>query len=311
MSAPAGPVGAVVLLSGGIGSWAAAKRAVARFGPHAVVFLFTDTTDEDADLYRFLVEGAANAVGLTLTGRPNVPVPAPEDREGSEEYRLRWKTMAAQVPNLVWLEDGRGLWPLFGDRGMIASGQRDTCSEDLKRKLTMRYLRHHGRPAEQVLVLGIGWEESHRLQNAKGGGIVPRYAKRGWRVWAPLTDKPWQRPQDLAAWCRMEGLTVPRLYAEGFAHNNCGGFCVKAGDGAVIHLLKARPALYAYHEAEEAAFNAARPDKPEQTVFTPYVDGGRRPMSLRAIRERHEAGGQFDLFDLGGCGCFTDERGAA
>jgi 3'-phosphoadenosine 5'-phosphosulfate sulfotransferase (PAPS reductase)/FAD synthetase len=56
----------VVMFSGGLLSWAAAKRVVAGNGTGDVVLLFTDTRAEDGDLYRFLAEAAAN-VGVPLT----------------------------------------------------------------------------------------------------------------------------------------------------------------------------------------------------------------------------------------------------
>lgn len=137
---------------------------------------------------------------------------------------------------------------------------------------------------------------------------MARYKKRGWTVWAPMVDKPWLTPQSVREWVRLEGLFIPRLYGEGFAHNNCGGFCVKAGDGAVIHLLRTRPDLYRYHENKEADFNNSRSLESVATVFTPYVDGERRPMTMREIRERTESKTlQLNLFDTRGCGCFIDE----
>ena len=53
----------VVMFSGGIGSWAAAKRVVNENGSEETVLMFADTLIEDADLYRFLREGAANVGG--------------------------------------------------------------------------------------------------------------------------------------------------------------------------------------------------------------------------------------------------------
>jgi 3'-phosphoadenosine 5'-phosphosulfate sulfotransferase (PAPS reductase)/FAD synthetase len=55
----------VVMFSGGIGSWAAAKRVAERHGTSTLTLLFTDTLIEDADLYRFLVDAAEN-VGAKL-----------------------------------------------------------------------------------------------------------------------------------------------------------------------------------------------------------------------------------------------------
>ena len=51
----------VVMYSGGVGSWAAAKR----LPPEDMTLLFADTKIEDEDLYRFLDESAKN-VGAPL-----------------------------------------------------------------------------------------------------------------------------------------------------------------------------------------------------------------------------------------------------
>lgn len=60
----------VVLFSGGLGSWAAAKRTVARHGTEGVTLLFTDTKAEDEDLYRWLPVAAANVgAPLVVAGR--------------------------------------------------------------------------------------------------------------------------------------------------------------------------------------------------------------------------------------------------
>lgn len=44
----------IVNYSGGVGSWAVAKRVIARHGAENTTLLFTDTLIEDSDLYRFL-----------------------------------------------------------------------------------------------------------------------------------------------------------------------------------------------------------------------------------------------------------------
>jgi hypothetical protein len=53
------------MFSGGVASWAAARRLVDRDGPDGVTLLFTDTRSEDEDLYRFLDEAAAD-IGVPL-----------------------------------------------------------------------------------------------------------------------------------------------------------------------------------------------------------------------------------------------------
>ena len=55
----------VVMYSGGVGSWCAAKRVAAEHGVDGMTLLFADTLVEDDDLHRFLDESAAN-VGAPL-----------------------------------------------------------------------------------------------------------------------------------------------------------------------------------------------------------------------------------------------------
>jgi PP-loop superfamily ATP-utilizing enzyme len=56
----------VVQYSGGIGSWAAAKRVAARHGTTDLVLLTADTQVEDPDLWRFVHDSAAE-IGVQPT----------------------------------------------------------------------------------------------------------------------------------------------------------------------------------------------------------------------------------------------------
>lgn len=280
-----GPTECVVMFSGGLGSYWAARRAVARFGAAHTALLFTDTTDEDPDLYRFLAEAAAD--------------------------------VGCEVVNLA---DGRNVWEVFRDEQSIGNTRRDPCSKILKRLPSRRWLAANRDPAITCLAFGIGWQEDHRYDgdpmplSDQRRGVKNVYGRLGWpHVWAPLLETPWMTDLDLQQATEARGIRIPALYRLGFQHNNCGGFCVKAGAGQFAHLLRVLPQRYAYHEAQEEAFNAARPGKRRQTVLAPEVrqpDGKmkRVPISMREFRERLAAADDsIDLFDFGGCGCFLDE----
>ena len=105
---------------------------------------------------------------------------------------------------------------------------------------------------------------------------------------------------------KREGIRLPRLYELGFAHNNCGGFCVKAGQGHFANLLRAMPARYAKHEALERAMRAYL-GKDVSVLTDRRGDGKKKPLTLRDLRMRIESGAQVDAFDIGGCGCFVEE----
>lgn len=249
----------IAMFSGGVGSWAAAKRA------NADQLLFADTLIEDDDLYRFLDEAAAN-IGAPLTR----------------------------------IAEGRTPWEVFRDKRLIGNSMKDPCSEILKRKLMRKWLEANCDPAETVCILGIDWTESHRMRGAE-----KRWAP--WKVEAPLCNPPYIYKLELIDWLKAEGIEPPRLYRMGFPHNNCGGFCVKAGAGEFIRLLQAMPERYAEHEAQEEAW---RQDIGKDNAILRYRSGPLtgQPMTMRALRERYQAGLPCeDLFgESSGCGCAVD-----
>jgi hypothetical protein len=260
----------VVMFSGGVGSWAAAKRVAATHGTDDLTLLFTDTRIEDEDNYRFLGEGAANVGG-----------------------------------ELVMLTEGRTPWEIFRDE-RILTHRFDPCSKILKRQQADRWLADNCDPAGTVVYVGIDWSEVHRFDRLRD-----RRAADGWRYEAPMCEAPYMDKPAMLAWLRSEGIEPPRLYALGFAHANCGGFCIKAGQGHFANLLRTMPARYAHHEAQEEALRAELGEG--AGILRDRTGDESRTVTLREFRERIEAGYQPDLFDIGGCGCFidTDQKEAA
>lgn len=183
----------VVMFSGGLGSWAAAKRVAAEHGTADMVLLFTDVRMEDKDLYRFLAEAAPN-VGVALT------------------------TIA----------EGRNPWHVFFDERFLGNSRADPCSKILKRQMADGWLDANCDPADTRVYVGIDWSEEHRYT-----ALRDRRAADGWTYLAPLCLAPFIDKADVAALLKAEGIRAPRLYEMGFAHNNCGGFCIKAGQGTL------------------------------------------------------------------------------
>ena len=110
----------------------------------------------------------------------------------------------------------------------------------------------------------------------------------------------------MLGWAISEGLQPPRLYKMGFPHNNCGGFCVKAGQGQFKKLWDTMPGRYMEVEKkEQEVYDSIGSQRPFLRVT---VDGVLNYVTLREFRENHLATDcQIDLFDLGGCGCFIDD----
>lgn len=256
------------MFSGGVGSWAAAKRVAAQHGTDNLTLLFCDTRNEDADLYRFLPEAARNVGG-----------------------------------ELVRLCEGRNIWQVFRDERFLGNSRVAPCSKILKRDLANAWLAANCHPGESVLYFGHEWAEAHRVAGE-------RDRRPGWTVEAPLSAAPFLEKADILAWLRREGIEPPRLYAAGFHHNNCGGGCVKAGVGHFAHLLRVLPCVYAEWEREEIGLRSFL-GREDVAILRDRSGGETRPLTLSDLRLRIEAGHQYDLFAIGGCGCFTDGAEAA
>lgn len=253
----------VVMFSGGVGSWAAAKRVAEEHGTDNLTLLFTDTRMEDEDLYRFIREAAAN-VGVSLTA----------------------------------VTEGRTPWEVFFDKRFLGNSRVDPCSEMLKRKPADAWLKAHCNPAETVCYVGIDWTEVHRFDR-----LVARKAEQGWVYRAPLCERPYLTRRDVFAWLEREGIRRPRLYDLGFSHNNCGGFCCKAGQGHFAKLLATMPERYAFHESKEEAI---RQYLGKDVAM--LKDSAGQPLTLQRLRAQLESEpAQVDMFEIGGCGCFLDE----
>ncbi len=267
----------VVMFSGGVGSWAAAKRVAGRHGTDNLTLLFTDTLIEDEDLYRFLREGGASVGG-----------------------------------KLVTIKDGRDPWQVFFDERFLGNSRRDPCSKILKRQLADAYLNLFFDPADTTVYVGIDWSEKHRFFGGRGKqGLQRRRAAQGWRYEAPLCEEPYLDKADMLRMLDAEGIDRPELYEEGFTHNNCGGWCVKAGHASMALLLVKRRQRYLRHESKEQDFRKFI--NADVGIMTDRRNGERRPLTMREFRERFEAMSPEEQKRVlrssgaGGCGCMLDD----
>lgn len=266
----------VVHNSGGAGSWYTGRVVAQQFlqpGDH-LILLFADTKSEDPDLYRFLEETAADVLAQV-----------PENCTGE----------------VVDIADGRDIWQVFRDSRFLGNTRIDPCSRILKRDLIRAWLEQHLDPEETINYIGIDWTEAERFWKAQ-----PRWLP--WRLEAPLTEPPNNVDKDfMLAKLTELGIEHADLYKLGFAHNNCGGFCVKAGQGQFKLLLEKKPETYAYHEQQEQDLRVFLGK--DIAVLRDRRGGTTKPMTMRTFRERIEAETiEVDETDIGGCACFTPEE---
>lgn len=261
----------VVMFSGGLGSWATAKLVAERFGTEHLVLLFSD------------VQGDS---------------PEPHVGEDEDTYRFIEEAARNVGGTLVVVKDGRNIWEVFKDRKFLGNARQANCSTELKQKPARQWLEANCDPENTIVYVGIDWSEEHRLPP-----VVKNYLP--WRAEAPLTDPPYYDKEQIKEWAASEGLEIPRLYGQGFVHNNCGGGCVRAGQGQFAMLLQQNPERFAVWEQKEQEIREHL-DK-DVSILRDRRGGTSKPLTLRAFRERHEAKPeQTDLLDIGGCGCFLD-----
>lgn len=291
-----------VMFSGGVGSWAAAHRARERNPGESVLSLFADTLIEDEDLYRFLIEATASVadVGCADLAAEALRLPGLRQMDARKSALADLCTRAtARIPGLAWVSDGRSPWDVFRQTRFLGNSRVDKCSQFLKRELLDKWRDENLDPAATTVYVGIDWSEAHRFERLKA-----RFGER-WHVEAPMCEPPYVTKADMLRDLAARGIRPPRLYALGFSHNNCGGFCIKAGHAHFANLLRTMPDRYAFHEEQEEELRAVLGDV---AILNDRSGGGpRRPVSLRAFRERVQSGGSYDLFDFGGCGCFSGE----
>lgn len=219
--------------------------------------------------------------------------------EDPDLYRfLREAAADIGAPLVVLDNDGKTIWDAFREARMIGNTRLSVCSRMLKQKPCRDWLTENTDPADTTVVVGIDWTEVHRLPAIE----------RNWAPWlttAPLAEPGAYSKQDILRLLAEAGIEPPRMYAQGFAHNNCAGACVRAGQGQWARLLAVNPERYAAEEAQEEALRAELGK--DVAILRDRRGGETKPLTLRALRERIEDDQQIDLFDIGGCGCMTDE----
>jgi len=262
----------VVMFSGGIGSWAAAKRISNKFGTDNLYLVFSDVKGnnpsphigEDEDTYRFVEEAAKNVGGT-----------------------------------YVYLNEGKDIWEVFKEKKFLGNSRLAHCSHVLKQKPAREWLEANCDPENTIVYVGIDWTETHRLP-----AIVKNYLP--YKAEAPLTEPPYADKDMLIAAARAEGLVTPRLYDLGFSHNNCGGGCVRAGQGQFKKLLEIMPERFDVWEKKEQEIRDYLGK--DVSILSETKAGIKRPLPLIELRRRVEDQPQMvDELDIGGCGCFFEE----
>ncbi|WP_129692333.1 hypothetical protein [Gottfriedia acidiceleris] len=295
----------IVFFSGGIGSFFTAKRVIEKQGKENVILLFTDTLIEDKDLYRFM-DDADKHFGISITKIADGRTPF----EVFKDTRFLGNSRLAKCSHVLKQEQAEN-WikerfkeekPMFIQKKQVKPTREFILWED---PIIIAELQKEWEEDERetcVLYLGIDWTEDHRKAS-------PEFNWAPYKVEFPMCEEPYVTKNEMLDYLKEVGIKIPRLYKLGFSHNNCGGMCVRAGQGHFVNLLEKLPGNYLKienHEQEMREFL----DK-DVSILTRTRNGIKKQLTLKELRLEYEQYGvtQIDMFDIGGCGCFVTEEG--
>lgn len=219
--------------------------------------------------------------------------------EDEDLYRFNDDIARVVGKSVITLKDGRDPWDVFIDKRWIGNTRTAHCSTELKTNQVKRWLDENADPKDP-LVLGMDMSEIDRIERAKKNwGERPVVSLLNeFRVWRPEYDLILNR----------YGIKKPRLYDQGYEHNNCGGFCCKAGLVQFERLLKNNPTRYKFHE-DKMERSMAKIGPTAKPFLRSTTNGNLEYLTLRQFRERIESGTQeLPMFSESGCGCFSDEN---
>lgn len=220
--------------------------------------------------------------------------------EDEDLYRYLAEAASNVGAKLVRIAEGRDPWDVFFDERFLGNTRIDPCSKILKRELMRGWLEDNCAPVDTTVVLGYDWTEAHRFERAQGYWAP-------WAVEAPMCDRPLVMKAEQLDAMSEQGLEPPRLYAMGFEHNNCGGFCIKAGQAQFERLLRVLPARYHYHERREIELREYLGK--DVSILRDRAGGKLTPLTLREFRERLERDPTlFDDSEWGACSCMEAAR---
>ena len=193
------------------------------------------------------------------------------------------------------ITEGRNPFEVFIDVKFMGNSRIDPCSKILKRDFLDKWITTKYKPEEVEIHLGIDLTEMHRLDRLKT-------RKEPYVYRSTLIEDGIIVYKDYS---EQFGIKPPRLYSFGLGHNNCGGFCVKAGGGHFAKLLEGdRDQYIKFENMEQEVYDKVPKAKPFLRMISKgkmaYITLYHLRMSLEGDKMQLSL---EDSLDFGGCGC--------
>lgn len=216
--------------------------------------------------------------------------------EDEDLYQFNKDVVGLLGCQYVRIAEGRTPWQVFNDVKYIGNNRVDPCSKILKRDFIRKYLKDTYAPEECTIWIGIDCTEEHRLKP-----VVDRNKPYSYRS-ILIENDVFLTNEYKFRWLFRNGIKTPRMYEMGFAHHNCGGFCIKSGQAQFKTLWKMLPEVYAENEDQEQL--ALSNNSKLRPFLRKTINGKLRYLTLKEYREEFlEPDNKVDETEFGGCGC--------
>jgi hypothetical protein len=295
----------VVMFSGGAGSSWVGKYVTDKYGWADTILLHTDTKWEDEDNYRFMKDCSQHiGVGITTIADGRTP----EDIFRQDNYFGNFgtapcskKLKMAQTFEYIQELFAQGIKPIlyFGiDYSEVRRAPRiaynykhnvDVFEDGLEVRFPLIGEVDGTAVNGEQLLFGTDYLNEGNMPRMKNDMVFDCLAKQNF---VKCEANP--KKEIAEEW----GVKLPRMYAMGYSHANCGSRCVKAGKGHWALTYKVMPERYAEMEKIEQEINESQMAKNGRryTILSRQVETGefddkgkpkkkKVPYSLKEYRE--------------------------
>lgn len=284
----------IVSISGGLGSAEALRRVIEKRGKENVRAVFADVRGMgESHYWRDPILRFSDQLTHERYGG-----------ESRDTYRFLWELSHHFDMPIERLEDGRTIFNIMAKkrafRLWVGHGFVHFCSMELKKRVIRDWIQVNYSPGEYEIVLGMGWDESNRVEDAQ----------KFWRdalawdvnVYSPMSESPFIDNCDIQKWAEKSGLTVPQSYYDGFSHNNCNNGCIAAGLTHFATLYNTKLETYLYWAEIERSLQ--KHWGKYNTILKITREGYTYPISLYEFIPFIKSG-EYSKTDWGACGCFA------
>lgn len=200
--------------------------------------------------------------------------------EDEDNYRFMVDFENHFCVKIIRLIEGRNPYEVSRAEHVIPNNSLAPCTFRLKIDIFKKYLKTL--TGESTIYIGYDFSEIHRCEST-----TKNYESEGYKVDYPLLWKPIETRRYTDVIRSDYGIEPPRMYKLGYTHANCGGRCVKQGQGDWIRTLINFPRRFAEIEKWENEMRENEVNK-NYAILKSQTTTGRTPLTLKELRERYE-----------------------